>query len=134
MPNAGNYTIDDGLGAFQIVQVGDNEWKLLQPFVYVTNAGKTITVPSGFITDGASSPFRALIESWAGHYSTAALVHDWLYTNMNRGTPILPSRADDDAILYEIMKKCGVHLIVRWLMWLAVRGFGGPGMKGLGIR
>lgn len=127
---------DDGLGAVAVEELGPTEWRLLHPFTYKTLAGKEIIVPAGFITDGASSPLRELITSWGGHYSSAALIHDYLYTQLNHGNPdpAAPTRADADGILYEAMKRCGVNFWVRWAMWLAVRGFGGPGMRDLGVR
>lgn len=127
--------IDDGLGPIKLKQDGRN-WLLLEPFRYTARNGIIVTVPAGFETDGASSPLRTLITSWGGHYSTAALVHDYLYVCLNNGHPDLlaPTRADADGILYEIMARCGVNLTVRWAIWLAVRGFGGPGMRGLGVR
>lgn len=123
--------LDDGLGPIKLDQVGLERWTLIEPFTY-----KTIVVPAGFVTDGASSPLRILIESWGGHYSTAALVHDYLYQQLNEGRPdpAAPTRAVADGVLYEIMARCHVNLEVRWAMWLAVRAFGGPGMRGLGVR
>lgn len=132
--------INDGLGLVIVEQVGtlaeQPNYVLVQPFVYTTLAGAKITVPDGFVTDGASSPLRILIETWGGHYSTAALVHDYLYTCLNHGhpDPAAPTRDAADAILLEIMTRCGVNFWVRWAIWLAVRGFGGPGMRGLGVR
>lgn len=141
MPNFGNFNPklivwNDGLGDVTVQELGQHSWRLLQPFSYTTLAGHVIDIPAGFETDGASSPLRELITSWGGHYSTAALIHDYLYDCINHGTPdpAAPSRADADAILYEAMQRCGVNPVVRWLMWIAVRAFGGPGMRNLGVR
>lgn len=141
MPDFTNFTpsqivFDDGLGPIALKETGPTSWVLLEPFSYTTLSGKTITVPSGFETDGASSPLRELITSWGGHYGSAALVHDYLYTRLNHGTPdpAAPTRADADAILYEAMKRSGVSFWVRWGMWFAVRAFGGPGMRNIGVR
>lgn len=102
----------------------------------MTDAGRIIVVPQGFVTDGASSPFRVVIETFGGHYSTASVVHDWLYTLLDKGAPSLaaPSRVAADAILFEVMKKCHVHVVVRWLMWIAVEAFGGPSLRWIGVR
>ena len=127
--------IDDGLGRVTLEEDNPVEFHLVDPFVYVSLAGKTIVVPSRFQTDGTSSPFRVLIETWGGHYSTAALVHDYLYSQLDKGTPdpAAPTRLAADDILFEIMKRCGVNFWVRWGMYIAVRGLGGPGMRGLGV-
>ncbi len=123
--------LDHGLGPIKLDQTGLEQWTLIEPFAY-----QSIVVPAGFVTDGASSPLRDLIKSWGGHYNTAALVHDYLYDCLNRGhpDPAAPTRAAADGFLYEIMQRCGVNFWVRWAMWLAVRGFGGPGMRGIGVR
>jgi hypothetical protein len=88
------------------------------------------------VTDGASSPWRVVIQTFGGHYSSAVIVHDWLYTLLNLGTPSLaaPTRVEADAILFEVMKKCQVHVVVRWLLWLAVEAFGGPSLRWIGVR
>lgn len=52
------------------------KWKLLES--YTSNNGK-VTVPAGFVTDGASIPFvfRWLF-SPTGKYFGAAIIHDYL--------------------------------------------------------
>jgi hypothetical protein len=98
-------------------------WRLLKPFHYQTLAGCSLTVPAGFETDGASSPFRVLIEPWGGHYGPAALIHDYLYVCRNAGLPhpCAPTRLACDKVFLEVMKRCGVKPLVRLLMFSAVR-------------
>jgi hypothetical protein len=135
--NAGHivkFTWDDGLGKITVEKVAAHKWRLLDPFTYLSNAGRRIVVPAGFETDGASSPLRTVITSWGGKYSTAALVHDYLYDCLNNHVPNTPTRASADGIFYEIMKMCGVDPYVRVMMWAAVRAFGGPGMRHIGVR
>jgi hypothetical protein len=112
--------------------LGPSQWRTLDPFLIVTDAGCTITVPAGFLTDGASAPFRKLITSWGGHYSAPALIHDYLYDCLNRGQPCpcARTRADADRIFLQLMKRSGVALLVRLGMWIAVRIGGGiPWLK-----
>jgi len=95
------------------------EWRLEQPLTF-----RAVTVPAGFITDGASVP-RPLwwfIPSW-GSYSRAAVVHDYLCLQLAQGTPhaSAPTRKAADAIFYDAMVDCGVNTTVRFLMWAAVR-------------
>jgi hypothetical protein len=123
--------------------VGDGEWRLIRPYKYVTLNGFPITVPLGFLTDGASTPFGILIEPWGGHYAGAALVHDYLYVCINAGKPHITTRGKTlgecrkkaDAIFLEIAKRAGVRPLVRFSMWLAVRAFGAnPIIKAIAIR
>ena len=79
-------------------------------------------VPRGFETDLASVP-RILwwfISPWGDH-AAAAVVHDFLY----RVRCHTVSRFFADAIFRWAMAECGVSLPRRWIMWAAVRLFGG---------
>lgn len=120
--------IDDGLGDIVLEELSPTAYRLIEPYTYNTDDGRQFHIPAGFITDGASSPLRILITTWGGHYSTAALVHDFLYKSG------VIERADADNILFEIMSKCGVNFWVKWAIWFLVRGFGGPGLRGIGVR
>lgn len=89
---------------------------LIEPVVYVTNAGERIEVPRGTTTDGASTP-RFL---WCklppfGPYWPATVLHDFLYRNSKR------SREECDAILLEAMVSLGVDLLVREEIYAGVR-------------
>jgi hypothetical protein len=127
----------DNLGKPKLEPFGASRWRLLEPFEYVTAAGRRIVIPKGFITDGASSPLRVLIRPLGGHYPVAALVHDWLYwcLNMGKPDPAAPTRKAADAIFREVMRRSGVRPLVRFGMWLAVRAFGAnPLLKRLAVR
>lgn len=102
-------------------------WRLETDLVYEVGAegsGKVITVPKGFITDGASVPraLWALFPSW-GTYSRAAVVHDMLCHDLNRGTPhaLAPTRKDADTIFLEAMKVCGTNWFTRTVLYVGVR-------------
>ncbi len=84
-------------------------------------SGRKITVPAGFETDFASVPFvfRWLVPV-VGRHGKAAVLHDWLYAS-----GALPNRAEADAVFFEAMTVLGVRPWRKWLIWLAVRMFGG---------
>lgn len=77
-------------------------------------------VPAGFVTDCASIPrfFWRVMPPWLGEESS--VIHDFLYTEQHM------DRAMSDAILRHSLKDCNVDMFRRWLMWAAVRCFGGP--------
>jgi len=98
-------------------------WVILREFGYDVGAegsGDRITVRVGFQTDFASIPrlFWAVLPRW-GRYGNAAVVHDWLYWTQER------PRAAADAIFHEGMGVLGVHRVTRWIIYGAVRAFGG---------
>lgn len=102
-------------------------WQLNSPLVYEVDAlgsGKVITVPAGFLTDGASVPrvLWAILPAW-GRYSRAAVVHDHLCELIKRGRPhpLSPTFAEAARIFRQAMKVCGVGTLTRWAMWAAVR-------------
>jgi len=136
--NPEEIVFDDGFGPVTLKELGPVKWEVVNPVHYTTVSGVKITVPAGFITDGASSPLRILLTSLGGHYTTATIVHDWLYTNLNEGHPIpgVEKRELADDVLLEAMERANppVNYWVRWAIWMIVRGFGGPGLKALGVR
>lgn len=129
---------DDGFGPVKLKELAPTKWQLLEPLTLTTEDGITFTVPKDFLTDATSSPLRFFLTSIGGHYTTAAIAHDWFYENLNRGTPqpAAPTRFAADNRLDEFCRRARppVNPSVRWAMWLAVRAFGGPGMKALGVR
>lgn len=114
-------------------------WSLLAPLIWTGTKGQTFTVPVGFVTDFATVP-RALV--WKvqtyGPYTRAAVLHDWLLTELARWakerddrlrihettppawTPPANSR-DSDGIFRRVMQDLGVSWLTRWQMWAAVR-------------
>lgn len=103
-------------------------WKVFTPLIYrsaLPGIVQPITVPTGFVSDGASVP-RPLwwfLPSW-GTYSRAAVVHDFLCTELDAGrTTIVPDRRTADAIFFEAMVDEGTGMTMRWLMWAAVRAY-----------
>lgn len=97
-------------------------FQLTHEFRYISSKG-TITVPEGFITDGASIPqiFWSILAPF-GDYFAAAVIHDYLYSleNTTKFT-----RHDADLILKEAMFNLGVPWYRREVIYRAVQAFGG---------
>ena len=90
--------------------------------VFTTAKGSfQLTIPAGFITDGASIP-RLLwpLFSPTGKHMRAAVLHDYLYA---QGASKLTRKAADQAF-YDAMRASGVTPIRAKLMYWAVRVFG----------
>jgi hypothetical protein len=81
----------------------------------------TLTVPAGFVTDGASVPrvFWPLF-SPVGQCLPAAVVHDWLYCRAStRGAPL--TRLQADRVFLDGLKALGMHWLARATVYRAVR-------------
>ena len=100
---------------------------LTSDFRYVSSLG-TVTVPSGFVTDGASIPkvFWSILSPF-GDYFAAAVIHDFLYSKSNQNTF---TRLQCDNIFKEAMFNIGVPWYRRDVIYRAVRTFGGAFYKG----
>jgi hypothetical protein len=106
---------------------GDSRLFILEnDFRFFSSKG-CITVPKGFVTDGASIPrifwniFYPL-----GPYFDAAVVHDWGYSKLNLSF----NKLEIDNLFLEGMEMLGVGWIQRKLIYRAVRLFGGSSYKG----
>lgn len=101
-------------------------YQLYTPFYFYFDENKKeegITIPAGFITDFASIPrvFWSILPP-VGNYAAAALVHDYLYGN---GISLGMKRKFCDEMLLEGMRALKVSRAVRYVMYCAVRVFGG---------
>jgi len=102
-----------------VTVVDDVNWRLEKDVIF-KDKDVEFRVPVGYVTDFASVP-RAT--SWlyprTGAYSAAAIIHDWLITDM------LPTghieSAQVDRVFREAMKELGVPLARIWVMWAGVR-------------
>jgi hypothetical protein len=105
---------------------GSRIFMLECPFRYFSSFG-VITVPGGFITDGASIPrcFWNILAPF-GEYFEAAIIHDYLYSPHNRRF----TRAQADAIFKEAMFNVGIGWLKRETIYRAVRAFGWTAFKG----
>jgi hypothetical protein len=92
-------------------------WRLTSPLIYQSDVAKqTFTVPTGFVTDLASTPRLPFVYELAGGVANmASVIHDWAYSTH----PV--SRAMADAILKEASAVTGVPAFTRWIMWAGVR-------------
>lgn len=100
-------------------KVGDRTWQLLARVTYNGDYGRW-SVPYGYVTDFASVPrLLWILFPQSGRWDQAAVVHDWLITD------ILPTgritSAHVDAEFRGALKVLNVGLIRRWLMWAGVR-------------
>lgn len=90
-------------------------WELLEDLPYETDL-HLYTVPQGFTSDGASTPF--VVRSFfpkLGRYAKAAFLHDYLLR-----TKIVPRKRADD-IFFEALIACRVNPPRAWVMWASVR-------------
>jgi hypothetical protein len=97
-------------------------WVLMREFGYdvgTEGSNDRINVPLGFQTDFASipRPFWSILPKW-GKYGNAAVIHDWLYWSQDR------ARRAADGVLLEGMVVLGVSVVVRSMIYWAVRSFG----------
>lgn len=97
-------------------------WVLRESFSYdigFEGSDDTVVVPVGFVTDLASIPriFWSFLPQW-GRYGNAAVIHDWLYWQQDRG------RLESDRIMFEAMSVLGVSFIVRWFIFINLLLFG----------
>lgn len=106
------------------VALGADHWRVLTPFSYKISETDWVTVPAGYLTDGASVPkiFWNIIPPW-GEYGQAAVVHDILceyLTVIRNGVPQRISRAQCDRILHEAMVALQVPVFKRTAIYSAV--------------
>lgn len=97
----------------------DTTATLLADVIY-QDKDTTYIVPKGYITDGASVP-RAL--SWIypkyGAYLKAAILHDWLITDLLPTGAITSNRVDQ--LFKEAMATLKIPKLRQWSMWSGVR-------------
>lgn len=109
-------------------QIDSDTWSLLEDLFYevgVEGSGQFITVPRGFISDGASVPwpFSIMFPHWAPRYRRPSVLHDLLRRSINEGNPnkFAPTRRIADMLFLQAMEVCRVSWLVRHLFWLVVR-------------
>ena len=105
----------------KLKSINDGKCILEADYIYSIN-GFLITVPKGFITDGASIP-KSLqwIYDPFGKYIKGAVIHDYLYSKYNN---IGINRTLADKIFDFIMKETGVNAKTRRKFYVAVKYFG----------
>ncbi|RUT32648.1 DUF1353 domain-containing protein [Arsenicitalea aurantiaca] len=90
-------------------------------------AWRGITVPAGFMSDGASVP-RPLwwfLPPWGDRATAAALIHDYLCDMLDRGKPVAgyASRALCDRAYFDALIDLGVSRPRAVLCWAGVRTY-----------
>lgn len=133
--------VANGVDAGEVKDGDDRLWILGGPLtITVTEHGdpvRTVTVPTGFVTDGASVPYLAQLltgwHPWDEPQRWAAIAHDWLYCCNGRpvaGHPYLgdlPTCAKRyaDRVFRAVLTAAGAHPIRAETMYRAVHLFGG---------
>jgi hypothetical protein len=99
-------------------------WRLTRPLMFGTMGG-LLTVPKGFITDGASCPkiLWSLCSPMTGPQAEAAVLHDYLYS---KDSHIIVDRKQADQLFYEAMIANGTSIVKAQLIYRGVR-LGGSG-------
>ncbi len=109
------------------VDVDKETWMLFQPLVWEVGekgSGIFITVPEGFISDGASVPWplNIVLNRW-GRYRRAACLHDHLCALIRTGhpSPHARTRKEADKIFSQANSASGVSLPLRGILYAGVR-------------
>lgn len=113
------------------VLVGDDRlWILgetMEIFVNTPEAHTVITIPAGFVTDGASVPYLAQVltgwKPWDEPQRWAAIAHDWLYCDPKC------FKSTADRIFRAVLVAEGSSRFRAWIMYLAVKFFGGQAYR-----
>lgn len=95
---------------------------LMAPLVW-----RDVTVPAGFISDGATVPrwLWWFLPAWGDQATPAAIIHDFLCDALDRGTPTAgaTTRAECDRLFREALLDLGLAAWRAWLCWAGVRLF-----------
>ena len=107
----------------KITPIGRNLWELVDNFYQRTALG-FIIVDKGFKTDLASTP-KILwpILPPHGRYTNAAVVHDFMLSHPKY------TKFEADLAFYELLRRYDVGRFKAWIMFKAVRIFGGRKTK-----
>ena len=110
--------------------LGADHWRVITPFRYYLGdkySEQWVTVPAGYLTDGASVPqlLWNLIPPW-GSYGQAAVVHDLLCEYLAivvAGELVTITRERCDEIFCESMVVLGVPGWKRWAIYQGVNAY-----------
>ena len=120
----------------EINNLAKKEFKLLEAIQLVINeVGHKAIIESGFVTDLASIPSFLFWLQW-GKWNKAAIVHDYAYSNgfvsiksQTETKKYYLTRNQSDYLFYQILLFDGVNPFLAWMMFKAVRLFGGKHWK-----
>ena len=112
---------------FQLQQVTDDDFKLLQPFQYTRADGTVIPVADQWLgkTDLASIPsYLGWFARRHGRYTPAALMHDQLIPDKKHPPPTPPPvplpPIEADLEFRQAMRASEVALVKSWVLWTGV--------------
>lgn len=106
-----------------LVAINQDDSRTLMADWTATIAGRRVTVPMGFVTDGASIPrflWRVCGHPFEAPRIYAAIRHDWHYSG---GDPKV-SRKEADKQYREDLLALGVGRVSAYVEWAAIRIFG----------
>lgn len=124
--------LDTRYDAEASASLGADHWRVLREFrfwAHIPRRGRVwVTVPAGYLTDGASVPrlLWSLIPPW-GQYGQAAVVHDllceYLAVMTDAGELVAITRAECDQLFLEAMRVLGVPSLRRHTMHTGVSAY-----------
>ena len=106
-----------------LVAINPDDSRTLMADWTATIAGSRVTVPMGFVTDGASIPrflWRICGHPFEAPRIYAAIRHDWRYSG---GEPNV-SRKEADRQYRRDLRDLGIWRVCAWVEWFAIRRFG----------
>jgi hypothetical protein len=108
------------LTKLMVEDLGDGKWRLTAPLRFWSETlGHVVTVPAGFVTDFESIPRVPVIYLLLAMSSNeAGVIHDYLY---RADCKPRVTRAQADAVLYEVSRCDGCGLLSSWAKWAGVR-------------
>lgn len=83
--------------------------RVARPLTYTAKNGRIVTIPEGFVTDGASIPktlWSTIGSPYTGKYRRAAVLHDYMYHS-----PLDMDKDEADRLFLEAMLEDGVELV-----------------------
>src|SRR5579862_8222813 len=95
-----------------------DEWQLITPLVWSDETYGDLSVPAGFTTDLASTPFHIADN---GPARRPAAVHDWLYGSAEGRTH---GKSFADKFLRDSLLAEGAGRLMAWTFYLGVKFFG----------
>lgn len=108
-------------------KIGHILWRLNKPLLWATSNGM-ITVPTNFLTDGASCPniLWSLCSPMSGPQVCAAVAHDYLYS---KDCGLHYTREQADQLFYDMMIVDGTPKWRAKLIYMGVRAGGKKSFK-----
>ena len=100
-------------------------WFTLIHYLRISTSYGVVTIPTGFMTDGASIPkvFHNLLGPTGPGWFEAGVLHDFLYSKQS-DRHFKVDRATADMLFKEVMFNLGVPWHKREMIYRAVRMFG----------